>query len=292
MYYLATVHFRSAKWIDVQLAYLARHLREPYRTFAVLEGIDQREAEKFDVVVPARGPHAGKLNLLAAEICAAAHPDDVIMFLDGDAFFVADPTPTVLEALEESALVAVRRDENRGDRQPHPCFAAITVGEWERLHGDWTEGYTWRGSTGKVCTDVGGNLLGALERTGTPWTPLLRTNVRNDHPVWFAVYGGIVYHHGAGFRRPWVKADGDPGSGGRRPWGLRAEGPNFGEDVPVLGGLARAVNYRRQKRWVEGVYRRAEELGERWFERLRRDPDFYLDLVGRARQPVERAGGG
>ena len=32
------------------------------------------------------------------------------------------------------------------------------------------------------------------------WLPLLRTNTNDLHPLWFAVYGHHVYHHGAGFR--------------------------------------------------------------------------------------------
>ncbi len=131
---------------------------------------------------------------------AEAGPEDIIVFLDGDAFPIADPLPTVRHGLAGSALVAVRRDENDTDRQPHPSFCAVRVRDWERLHGDWSPGYTWETSNGKRTTDVGGNLLRAIERAGERWTPLLRSNRVNVHPLWFGVYGGIVYHHGAGFR--------------------------------------------------------------------------------------------
>jgi len=40
-------------------------------------------------VSPAAEEHPGKLNLLAAEIAAGARPEDIVVFLDGDAFPIA-----------------------------------------------------------------------------------------------------------------------------------------------------------------------------------------------------------
>ena len=96
--------------------------------------------------------------------------------------------------------MAVRHDENAIDTQPHPAFCAVRVRDWERLHGDWSPGFCWEAENGRLTTDVGGNLLRALERSGDSWTPLLRSNRVNLHPLWFGIYGDIVYHHGAGFR--------------------------------------------------------------------------------------------
>ena len=87
--HVATVHHKSAQWIDVQLDYLRRHLHEPYRVVANLEGVEHGHDSKFDRVVPAIGRHSGKLDYLAAEIVGEADPDDLLMFLDGDAFPIA-----------------------------------------------------------------------------------------------------------------------------------------------------------------------------------------------------------
>ena len=84
------------------------------------------------------------------------------MFLDGDAFPIADPMALIEESLAKAPLVAVRRAENVGDPQPHPCFCVTRVGTWRTLPGDWSGGFTWRGHRGKLVTDVGGNLLRAL----------------------------------------------------------------------------------------------------------------------------------
>src|ERR1700677_854341 len=109
--YVATVHFRTPKWIDVQEGYLRRNIREPFKTFAVLDGIDEEYHSRFDRVVAAEGSHEGRLNLLAAEISVVADLDDVILFLDGDAFPVTDPMPTIRRALASTSLIAIRRNE-------------------------------------------------------------------------------------------------------------------------------------------------------------------------------------
>jgi hypothetical protein len=176
--------------------------------------------------------------------------------------------PTIERALDTTSLVAVRRDEVQGDKQPHPCFCAVRVGEWQRLHGDWSTGFQWETNQGNPISDVGGNLLGCLERTGSQWTPLLRSNTRNDHPLWFGVYGGIVYHHGSGFRRPWSRVDVENISPGLR-----------GVDRPVVGPAIRYWNDRRRKHESRVLEARNEREGEKWFELLQRDPEFYKQLL-------------
>ncbi len=269
MIHVATIHFESQRWIDIQLDYLRRTMGEPYTVWANLQDVPGDHASKFDHIVEAIGEHPGKLNLVAAEISAVARPDDLIIFLDGDAFPIADPMPTVRRALEETSLVAVRRDENTGDKQPHPCFCVVTVAEWERLHGDWSHGGCWPGPKGEPVTDVGGNLYRSLERSGTPWTPLLRTNRVNLHPVWFGIYANIVYHHGSGFRRAMSRVD-------------LVNKPRLskrGRQLPVLGRPLRRYNKFRLQRWEARTSEASERLGEEMFEKLCGDPEFYKALI-------------
>jgi hypothetical protein len=200
MLYVATVHFKSPRWVEIQADYLRRNLSIPYQTWSSIEGIDPSYARFFDNVLEQRGQHPGKLNHLALEICHIANDDDLIMFLDGDAFPIADPMPAIEEGLAKAPLVAVRRAENVNEPQPHPSFCVTTVGTWRSLPGDWSIGSVWPGVKGKVVSDVGANLLRTLELTGTPWVQLLRTNGAKLHPLFFAVYGDVIYHHGAGFR--------------------------------------------------------------------------------------------
>jgi hypothetical protein len=270
MIYVATAHYKSDKWLDLQLRYLERHLHEPYRVVANFERIDDRHRSKFHRVVDTPGPiapHAGKLNDLAAEITAEADPDDLIMFLDGDAFPVADPMPVVREGLDRGVLVAVQRLENNGDEQPHPCFCVVRVRDWHDLHGDWSGGYPTR--DGATWTDVGGNLRGILVRRDLPWTPLLRSNTTDYHPVAFGVYGGVVYHHGSGFRTQSYRVD---EAAQPRRW-------RWAEGRPVIGTAARKAGSYRITRHNRRHQAAVEAVSDRIYEQIRTDPEFYRQFL-------------
>lgn len=200
MLYIATVHYGSPDWIEVQTRYLRQHVSVPYQTWTSLERIDPAYAVHFDRVLEQRATHGEKLNHLALEISHEASDDDLLMFLDGDAFPIADPMPLIIDGLGKAPLIAVRRAENLNEPQPHPCFCVTTVGTWRGLPGDWSRGYIWRGPKGEPVSDVGANLLRTLELTGTPWVQVLRSNGTKLNPLFFAIYGDTVYHHGAGFR--------------------------------------------------------------------------------------------
>jgi hypothetical protein len=198
--YVATVHYASPRWIEIQARYLRENLHVPYQTWTSLQGIDPSYSVHFDRVLDQRARHSDKLNHLAIEIASEASDSDFLMFLDGDAFPIADPMPLITDGLEKAPLVAVRQTEMVNDRQPHPCFCVTTVGAWRELPGDWSPGYKWLNSRGRTVSDVGGNLLRRLELTKTPWVEVLRTNRKMVDPYCFSVYGDVVYHHGAGFR--------------------------------------------------------------------------------------------
>lgn len=267
MLYIATVHYKTPRWIEIQARYLREHIHVPYRTWSSLEQIDPSYAVHFDRVVEQRGPHAGKLNHLAMEISAEASDEDLLMFLDGDAFPIADPMPAIEEALAHAPLIAVRRAENHDEPQPHPCFCVTTVGRWRMLPGDWSEGSTWPGPSGRPRSDVGGNLMRRLELSGLEWVELLRSNRHNPDPIFYAVYGGIVYHHASGFRH------GSPSGVHRASFGPRTlRAP----ELPLLGRLVRAVNARRWRSWERRTQRRRLEQSEAMFEKIRAGGSGWL----------------
>jgi len=270
MLHVVTVHFGSPRWIEIQLSHLREHVSVPFQTWTSLERIDPSYGVHFDHVFEQRGRHPGKLNHLALEISHRVPEDDLLMFLDGDAFPIADPLPLIEEGLSRAPLVAVRRAENAGDPQPHPCFCVTSVGTWRRLPGDWSGGYTWRGHGGKLVTDVGGNLLRALELAELEWVPVSRSNRVNLDPVFFGIYGDVIYHHGAGFR---------PGELSRA-YLDRAPAKLGGAATPLLGPLARRVNMRRRAAWVkrtqraylersEAIYTNISRGGTEWLQELR-----------------------
>lgn len=267
MLHIATVHFGSPRWIEIQLAHLREHVPVPYETWTSLEGIDPVHGEGFDHVLEQGGAHAGKLNHLAFEIAAQARGEDMLMFLDGDAFPIADPMPLIDNGMRGAELVAVRREENLGDRQPHPLFCVTTVGAWRALGGDWSAGYRWEDRLGRRVSDVGGNLLRQLELTGTAWTEVLRSNTRDIDPVFFGVYGGAIYHHGAGFRDAELTR-------------LHHTLAPPHEELPGFGparAFVRRRNHRRRARWERDMKARLLAESERVYRRIAAGGDDWLD---------------
>ena len=196
MYHVITVHWLSDKWIEPQLRYLERYMPE-HRVFASLNGLDPKWNERFFFAEDMPGKHGPKLNALAEIAHEHAKDDDYLVFIDGDALPIA---PVTSDLLGGTQMVAVRRDENLGEPQPHPSFCITPVGFWFDLPGDWRVGYAWTAPNGEQVADSGGNVLEKLIERSIPWKPLLRSNRVNLDPLWFGVYGDVVYHHGAGFR--------------------------------------------------------------------------------------------
>jgi hypothetical protein len=279
MLHIATVHWRNDDWIDIQLRHLKKHLREPFRVYAFLNEIPEAHRGKFYYAStePIR-EHAVKLNVLAGVIQAHSTDDgDLIMFLDGDAFPIGDLGSLLKEKLAAHPLVAVQRLENNGDRQPHPCFCVTTVGFWKSIGGDWNKGFCWKDRAGKSVTDVGGNLLGILEGRKIGWAPLVRSNRRNLHPLWFGVYGGAIYHHGAGFREDKMsRADLNSLAEARaRMAPLRRFATRMLDRMlsrSPIRSLRKATSVRR-------AGRKNRRLSDDFLGRIRRDEKFYTELV-------------
>ena len=260
MIHIATNHFRDDRWIDIQLSRLARHTDEPYRVHAALGGISAHHHRRFDHVTDTtgmpidcgKGANGRKLTLLADEIARHAEPDDPLVFMHGDAFPISDWVRPVRRMLAECPLAAVRRDENL-EPIPHECFCATTVGYWTEVGGSWSRGPAWE-SYGRSVTDTGASLWQILESRGIDWHPIPRTNKANPHPLWFGVYGDIVYHHGAGFRAPMSRRD-----------------ASAFMHLPVPLRNAAGVRTRLANTYTS----------RKIFRQIRKDEDFHLTLTGR-----------
>lgn len=213
MIHILTVHWKSEDWIDLQLKYIKHFVKEPYKVYSYLNHVPDFKKHKkkyFYSTDDDIEAHAIKLNLLAKKACTeSADDNDLLMFIDGDAFPIADISNFVDESLKNHKLTAVQRYENNGDIQPHPCFCMTSVGFWKEINGDWTYGKkNWKDIFGNKVWDVGGKLLYTLEQNKEPWFKLLRSNKNNHlHSLMFGVYADIVYHHGCGFREPEMRID-------------------------------------------------------------------------------------
>ncbi len=138
---------------------------------------------------------------------------------------------------------------------PRPC------GFWRDSGATWARGHRWRNARGKLVTDTGANLLKLLEDTNVDWLPLSRTNTRDLHPVLFAVYGDLVYHHGAGFRQALT----------------RPEQAEIAEEVKRLCADGASADELRERLTRERIQRNGE-LSVRVYEEARADDQFWRRL--------------
>jgi len=277
--HVLTVHWKEDRWVDLQKEYFDRNLGVgSYDAYAFLNDLTQEHSSKFSYssAEPIED-HATKLNLLADIACLrASGDDDILIFADSDAFPIADLKEHLSKELVEHPLVAVQRLENLGDPQPHPCFCVTTVGFWKKIKGDWHAGFQWRNSLGETVTDVGGNLLGKLEREGIRWKPLLRSNKKDLHPLWFGVYGDLVYHHGAGSRNPVSRLDAasvEEKAGKLLSPGLVKSFKSFAKSVPILRKVFRHVRGNNPTVWKNA------NVSEEVFQDLKSNPEFHRRFV-------------
>jgi hypothetical protein len=115
-------------------------------------------------------------------------------------------------------------------------------------------------------SDVGGNLLRELELTKTPWVEVLRSNRKNLDPIFFGIYGDIVYHHGAGFR----------GSEFTRVHYSLAPKPGPSPRIPILRQLVGRVNRQKRRAWARRTHRQQVLQSERLFEKIQRGGSDWL----------------
>jgi len=295
MIYVATVHFRSTQWIAPQRDYLDRHIAAPFKVLAVLNGIDDRALwRRFDHAEDMKAPHGEKLNALARLVVEQARPDDIIIFLDSDAFPIRPLDRWLARTLEERPLTAIQRRENFGDLRPHPSFCATTVGLWERIGGDWRR-EPWTTPTGYVLDDAGTRVLRSLDRCQVDWQPLTRSNTHDAHPLWFGVYGKHIYHHGAGSRTKWSAFDDHKvfSEASRRHPSLGSLAKNIRTDPRALrrvrpadlavlpAASARSVRQARMRLLLWSTERRSDKV----FRRLTTDPAFYRAFDGSLPDP-------
>jgi hypothetical protein len=286
--HVVTVHWMDDRWIEPQLRYLERFLGE-HKVWAALNGVDfDRHAGRFHHADDYEAPHPVKLNRLAELARAEAGPDDLFLFLDGDAFPIATVDRDLLGGYP---LAAMRRDENMGEPQPHPAFCLVPVDFWFAIEGDWRQGYSWIASNGVETTDGGGNLLGILRERDIEWRPLVRSNRFDLDPLWFGVYGDVVYHHGAGFRPPVSMLAGLAGKKSVRDAVAAAVIP---ESVPLLGRLERSVRYRLARRRagaaIDEYADRSQTLSDEVFSWIEQEHDFVRRFTDPDAYAAERGG--
>jgi len=203
MIHVATIHNETDKWINIQLNYLKKFIQVPYRIYAFLSEVSPKYSNDFFYysTEPITN-HGIKLNILFDIISFYSKDlNDIVIFLDGDAFPIAALDTYIYDKFEHYELMAIQRRENKlknkpFEEKPHPSFCATTIGFWKKIKGDWGEEL----ENDEMKKDVGVKLHEILKEHEINWYPLLRTNKRDLHTILFGVYDNVIYHHGAGFQ--------------------------------------------------------------------------------------------
>jgi len=138
--------------------------------------------------------------------------EDIIVFADSDAWPIREWEGKINSLLEKNKAVAIERRENpeplltdKAKPYPHPSFFAIKANFWKK---HYRKGLEWDlGPKEDQFKTSGPTIKIWLEDNGYSYAPLLRTNCIDIHPLYYGVYGDIIYHHGAGTRPKYDSAD-------------------------------------------------------------------------------------
>jgi len=214
MIHIVTIHHETDKFLDLQDFYFEKFTNWEYKIYSGLSEIDynayvhkNREGQyknyEFVDLNNVLNQHWFRMNYIFNHIKEKQKTfsdEDILIFTDGDAWTITDWVPTLLNLLEKNPVVAVDRRENPEPAlhpnfkpYPHPCFFATKARFWDENKLEWSLHPPQIETAGPV-------LMLWLKQNGYDYTPLLRNNVFNLHPLYFGIYGDMIYHHGAGNR--------------------------------------------------------------------------------------------
>jgi len=207
MIYIVTNHHGHDRFLNLQAKYVSNHTSGPYKVYCGMSEVPRAHGEEkyftnhsFFDLTEVKNDHGIKMNHLTALIQENEQisDDDILVFLDGDAFPIDMWEDTVQSELENHALVSVYRTENiellmPEDQKPYPhlLFVAAKAKFW------FDNELSWERDVSKQILAYGPYLKFWLEENNHTTYPLFRTNKVDIHPLFFGVYGDLVYHHGS-----------------------------------------------------------------------------------------------
>ncbi len=204
--HITSTHYGNPFWIDIQIESIKKHLKVPYKTYMVHANMpkDIKDyTDEFDFLVsdPRSKFHNVDSHQLALPIIQKElQPNDIVIKIDSDAFFINDIDEAFLDRVDREKFIALkepRHESNLEHDTAHPVFYAFK-GEYLEEKG---------GLMNAMCTiqvDGASNWWGGvdnwLRKTIGKWGVIERTNVTNLHPLYFGIYGDLIYHNWAGSR--------------------------------------------------------------------------------------------
>ncbi|WOI38742.1 hypothetical protein R1T43_06845 [Alteromonas sp. CI.11.F.A3] len=162
--------------------------------------------------VEAENSHPSKQHSMAlTQLMDRAFRDgcEVAFTLDVDSFPIRDDWMTSMEtkAAERQGVCAVHRKENGDSFLPHPCGAAILSTFVDKYPFEfYPEGIEDKAkhflSKYNQRPDSGIGLAYVLWENEHSWSEILRSNHVDLHYMIAGIYGDLIFHLGAGSRRP------------------------------------------------------------------------------------------
>ena len=125
--------------------------------------------------------------------------DDILIWLDCDAFPVADVNDFIESKLQEFEFFAIYRKEMNNSVIPHPSFAGCKVKLWKNLIYHGKEFHTHH--LEKKHTIQEARCMLFLQKNNIEWYKLNLSHSLTPHTYYFAIYDSLIYHHGAGIIR-------------------------------------------------------------------------------------------
>lgn len=206
MIHILTIHFKD-NWVDIQREQLKKHMKCDYKVYTRLGENYDTHKHKFDGALDGKGHWTQSMGLLTKFIHKNAKKDDIVLLLDSDAFPIADMGNFLQEKLDMYPFVSCQEPEHERDttrKIPHPMFMSfkaehILEGDIEfylsRILDIHDTGTWWDG------------LIDWLKKNKYEYYPIERSNKVNLHPLYYGVYGDLIYHHWAGSRKMITRPD-------------------------------------------------------------------------------------
>ena len=283
MLHILTLHLGD-KWIDIQKKQIERFISEPYKVYARLgDGVYPKENWKYKYNNQKAKVENSKYNdgtisydkhkhKFDGAISGAQHwtysmgklidyvlenhevkPTDKIMLIDSDAFPIAPISDFLDEKLKEYPFVSAQEPMHEWDRNPlylipHPMFMLF---EAKHIIEDNLTDYLR-----DVVKDKNNNWWGGttdwLTERGYDYYPLTRSNKIDLHPLYYAIYDEVIYHHWAGSRNMITRPD-------------RIRVGQIGPDI---------IPTEAQKKAVEDIAKENHEVSNQVFERIESEKDI------------------
>ena len=219
MIHILTCHVYEDSWIDLQVDHFKKHTNLDYKIYSVYDCVSKEEFDnhkhkwnyaeqlvegEISLETPDPLNHPFKLHHLVDVMAQQADlENDWLVFIDGDAWPVSDNwAEYAIEKASKHKVCSIKRLENDGECRPTPIFFMCRPKFWIENNLTWyPEGTFYIGDGGRKVKDVGCKCMHQLNDLNVEWYPLLRSNKKNYHKLWFGIYDDIIYHHSKGFSR-------------------------------------------------------------------------------------------